>query len=56
MVSAPSRRDLVRHMTEQGISERRALRLVGMSASAYRYQPVADRNSALKEKIVALAL
>ena len=56
MVSAPSRRDLVRHMTEQGISERRALRVVGMSASAYRYQPVADRNSALKEKIVALAL
>lgn len=55
-MSAPSRRDLVRHMTEQGISERRALRLVGMSASAYRYQPVADRNSALKEKIVALAL
>ncbi len=55
MVSAPSRRDLVRHMSEQGISERRALRLVGMSASAYRYQPVADRNSVLKEKIVALA-
>lgn len=55
MVSAPSRRDLVRHMSEQGISERRALRLIGMSASAYRYQPVADRNSVLKEKIVALA-
>lgn len=55
MVSAPSRRDLVRHMTEQGISERRALRVVGMSASAYRYRPVADRNLALKEKIVALA-
>ncbi len=54
-MSAPSRRDLVRHMSEQGISERRALRLVGMSASAYRYQPVADRNSVLKEKIVALA-
>jgi transposase InsO family protein len=42
-------------MSEQGISERRALRLIGMSASAYRYQPVADRNSVLKEKIVALA-
>lgn len=55
MVSAPSRRDLVRHMTEKGLSERRALRVIGMSASAYRYQPVTDRNIALKEKIITLA-
>ena len=54
-MSAPARRDLVRHMTEQGLSERWALRVVGMSASAYRYQPSADRNQALKEQIVALA-
>ena len=54
-MSAPSRRDLVRHMIEEGLSERRSLRVVGMSASAYRYRPVADRNAALKEKIIALA-
>ena len=55
MVSAPARRDLVRHMIERGLSERQALRVVGMSASAYRYQPAADRNCALKDKIIALA-
>lgn len=42
-------------MIEEGLSERRSLRVVGMSASAYRYRPVADRNAALKEKIIALA-
>lgn len=55
MVGAPSRRDLVRHMIDKGLSERRALRVIGMSASAFRYQPVADRNSTLREKIIALA-
>ncbi len=38
-----------------GLSERHALRIVGMSASAYRYQPAPDRNLALREQIVALA-
>lgn len=55
MVSAPSRRDLVRYMIDKGLSERRALRVIGMSPSAYRYQPAQDRNCALKEKIIALA-
>jgi putative transposase len=55
VVGAPSRRDLVRHMIEQGLSERRALRVIGMSPSAYRYRPAPDRNAALKEKIIALA-
>mgnify|MGYP002133930768 CR=1 FL=1 len=55
MVSAPSRRDLVRHMIDKGLSERRSLRLIGMSASAYRYQPAPERNCVLKEKIIALA-
>ena len=55
MVSAPSRRDLVRSMIDKGLSERRSLRVVGMSPSAFRYQPVADRNTALKERIIALA-
>lgn len=55
MVSAPSRRDLVRYMIDKGLSERRSLRVVGMSPSAFRYQPVTDRNAALKERIIALA-
>ena len=45
----------MRHMNCQGISERRALRVIGMSPSAYRYQPAADRNCALRHKIIALA-
>jgi len=42
-------------MIDKGLSERRSLRVVGMSPSAFRYQPVADRNTALKERIIALA-
>lgn len=55
MVKAPARRELVRHLSERGLTERHALRVVGMSASAYRYQPAIDRNQALREEIVALA-
>ncbi len=35
VVSAPARRELVRDMVSHGLSERRCLRVVGMSASAY---------------------
>jgi len=42
-------------MTPQGLSERQALRFIGMSASSFRYQPAPDRNSALRESIVKLA-
>ncbi len=55
MVSAPSRRDLVRYLIDQGLSERRSLKVVGMSPSALRYRPVQDRNATLKEQIIALA-
>lgn len=55
MVSAPARRELVRYMVGHGLSERRSLRVIGMSASALRYEPASDRNCALKEKIIALA-
>lgn len=55
MVSAPARRELVRHMTSHGLSERRSLSIIGMSASALRYEPVSDRNCVLKEKIIDLA-
>jgi transposase InsO family protein len=55
VVKAPARRELVLHLADRGLSERHALRVVGMSASAYRYQPAPDRNQALREQIVALA-
>jgi putative transposase len=55
VVTAPARREVVRTMTMRGLSERHALRTVAMSASALRYQPAPDRNSALREQIVALA-
>ena len=42
-------------MTSQGLSERRSLRVIGMSASAYRYEPAPKRNCVLKEKIIVLA-
>ena len=54
-MTAPARRVLVRSMTERGLSERRALAVVGMSASALRYTPGPDRNAALRARIVALA-
>lgn len=41
-------------MTHGGLSETRALRVIGMSASTYRYQPAPDRNHS-REEIVALA-
>ena len=55
MVTAPARRDVVRLMKRRGMSERHALRVVGMSASALRYVPRLDRNVALRQQIVAIA-
>ena len=55
-MKAPARRELVRKLKAHGLSERHALRVVGMSASAFRYQCAPDRNEALREQIVALAL
>ena len=55
MVTAPGRREVVRAMVTRGVSERRALTVVGMSASALRYVPAPDRNATLRARIVALA-
>ena len=55
MVTAPARRVLVRSMVARGLSERRALAVLGMSASALRYVPAPDRNADLRARIVALA-
>ena len=54
MLSAPVRRELVRQMTTQGLSERRAPCVVRMSAGAYRYATRPDRNVELRQQIVAL--
>ncbi len=55
MVTAPARREVVREMVTGGLSERRALTVVHMSASALRYTPRPDRNGELRTEIVALA-
>lgn len=49
------KRELVRQMVDRGLSERRALRAVRMSPSAFRYEPRPDRNLELRETIQALA-
>ncbi len=55
MVTAPVRREVVREMVARGLSERGALRVLRMSATALRYVPAPDRNEALRARIVALA-
>ena len=55
MVTAPARRVLVQQMIDHGLSERRALAVVRMSASAFRYAPRPDHNVVLREKIISLA-
>lgn len=55
MVTAPARREAVHRLLAKGLSERHALRVVGMSASSLRYQPAPDRNAVLRKAILALA-
>jgi putative transposase len=55
VVSAPARREAVRTLTAQGLTERHALRVVRMSASSLRYRSAPDRNLALRERIRSLA-
>ena len=45
----------MRHLMERGLSERRALAAIRMSASALRYVPRPDRNVELRARILALA-
>jgi transposase InsO family protein len=42
-------------MGTRGLTERRSLAFIGMSASSLRYQPRPDRNVELRARIVALA-
>jgi transposase InsO family protein len=55
VVSAPARREQVRYMVDKGLSERQALALMRMSASALRYVRRPDRNGEVRERILALA-
>ena len=55
MVTAPARRELVRWMQTKGLSERRGLQVVQMSASSLRYERRPDRNCEVRERIIALA-
>lgn len=49
------KRAVVRTMVTRGLSERRALTIVRMSASSLRYVPAPDQNASLRERIIALA-
>ena len=55
MVTAPARREAVWEMVAQGLSQRRALSVVRMSATALRYTPRPDQNGELRERILAVA-
>ncbi len=55
MVTAPARREVVRTLVTRGLSERRALAVVRMSASALRYAPRPDQDVGLRDRILALA-
>jgi transposase InsO family protein len=55
MVTAPARRELVRWMQAKGLSERRGLQIMRMSASSLRYVPRPDRNQEVRQRIIELA-
>lgn len=54
-MAVSARREVVRQFQGRGLSERQALRLVGMSASTLRYAPRDDGNKALRERLKELA-
>jgi len=54
-VTAPARRAVVRERVTAGLSERRALTVVGRSAAALRYVPRPEPAPGLRERIVARA-
>ena len=55
MVTAPAKRSLVRELQAGGLTERHALQVVAMSASALRYRSRGEGNEALRSSIVDLA-
>jgi putative transposase len=55
VVTASARREAVSWMRTRGLSERKALQIVKMSASSLRYRPAEDRNVELRQRIISLA-
>ncbi|HEY8834397.1 MAG TPA: IS3 family transposase [Chthoniobacterales bacterium] len=55
LVTVSARRELVRFGQARGLSERRALRMAGISASLFRYRRREDRNQVLRQRIVDMA-
>jgi transposase InsO family protein len=55
VTAVAARRAVVHELRGHGLSERQALRLVGMSASDPRYLAVADRNDRLRQRLKELA-
>src|SRR6188472_1697541 len=55
VVAVAARREVVRQLQGLGLSERQALRLVGMSASTLRYESRGDGNDKLRERLKQLA-
>jgi putative transposase len=50
-----ARREAVRELQAKGLSQRQAMRLVGMSSSTLRYRPRDDGNAGLRERLKQLA-
>lgn len=50
-MTAPARREVVREMVRRGLSERRALRVVRMSAAALRYVPRPDPDPGARRQL-----
>jgi putative transposase len=50
-----ARRVVAQELCDRGLSERQALRLVGMSASCLRYRPAGDRDDGLRRRLKELA-
>ena len=55
MVTVAARRELVRFGRARGLSERRALRMAGVSGSVLPYKRRDDGNQGLRERIVDMA-
>lgn len=54
-MAVAARREVVHELKALGLSERTALKLVGISASVLRYRPRDDGNSLLRERLNELA-
>ncbi len=55
MATSPTRREVVRLIKLRGMSERHALRVVGMSTSALCYATGSDGNVELRQQIIGIA-